>query len=139
MNFSRFVQDRLLGTEWKHEPGSVWMLEIDRLNPNAPPFWKEFFYTHWRERSFFRGKAFRKDSYKEQAMEIIGNRLPAKLHTVDEWDESCHSVLWWRLPVTEPPWVGTPLDSDWEPGYYTHWTPIILPLEIYAQLLGKAK
>ena len=32
-------------------------------------------------------------------------------------------MLWWRFPVVEPPWAGTPNDSDW-PGCHTHYTPL---------------
>ena len=45
-----------------------------------------------------------------------------------EWHEDHGSVLWWKFPVEEPPYVGSPLDADW-PGYHTHWTPIICPKE----------
>lgn len=45
-----------------------------------------------------------------------------------EWGEDDGPVLWWRWPVREPPYAGTPLDDDWVPDYYTHWTPIIVPL-----------
>lgn len=31
-------------------------------------------------------------------------------------------VLWWRLPVNAPPWVGTPSDSSWPDDYYTHYS-----------------
>ncbi len=67
-----------------------------------------------------------------------------------EWHEDMGPVLWWRFPVDEPPYVGTPLDrghcvtltaqqhvsgrvrpervgvcfiGGW-PGYHTHWTPM---------------
>lgn len=40
---------------------------------------------------------------------------------LDDWSDAEGCVLWWRLPVDEPPYVGTPGDSDW-PGYHTHWT-----------------
>jgi hypothetical protein len=54
---------------------------------------------------------------------------------LSDWCEECGSVLWWRFPIMEPPWVGTPLDSDWptvdedgqEQAYYTHWTSVPLP------------
>ena len=42
----------------------------------------------------------------------------------DEWHEDHGTALWWRLPVMEPPYVGSPLDCDWTPDYYTHWTPL---------------
>lgn len=38
-----------------------------------------------------------------------------------EWAEEDGAVLWWRFPIEEPPYCGTPLDDDW-PGYHTHWT-----------------
>ena len=41
---------------------------------------------------------------------------------LDEWHEDDGPVVWWKLPVDESAWIGTPLDSDW-PGYHTHWTP----------------
>lgn len=40
-----------------------------------------------------------------------------------EWHEDMGCVLWWVLPVCEPPWCGQPHDSDWT-GYHTHWTPL---------------
>jgi hypothetical protein len=50
------------------------------------------------------------------ALEELQNPRP-----LDEWHDDYGSVLWWKLPVNEPPYVGTPGDSDW-PGYHTHWT-----------------
>lgn len=52
--------------------------------------------------------------------------LQADARPLDEWHEDVGNVLWWRFPINEPPYVGSPLDSDW-PGYHTHWTPIICP------------
>jgi hypothetical protein len=54
----------------------------------------------------------------------------------EQYHEDDGPVLWWRFPVVEPPYVGTPNDSDW-PGYHTHFTlmppypvaPIQLPKE----------
>lgn len=68
-----------------------------------------------------------------------------------EWHEDIGPVLWWRFPVDEPPYVGTPLDcarstyvaaptddqprrlvwgkiGGW-PGYHTHFTMIPIPKE----------
>lgn len=47
-------------------------------------------------------------------------------HPLEQWSESDGPVLWWAFPVTEPPFSGTPLDSDW-PGHQTHWTRIPTP------------
>ena len=44
-----------------------------------------------------------------------------------EWCEDIGCVLWWKFPVDEPPYCGSPLDTDW-PGYHTHWTSLIMPL-----------
>jgi len=32
---------------------------------------------------------------------------------IDAWHEDRGPVLWWRLPICEPPYVGSPGDSDW--------------------------
>jgi len=69
---------------------------------------------------------------------------------LDEWHEDLGDVLWWKFPITEPPYVGTPNDlghgvevsarthaadklmrlnvGGW-PGYHTHWTRIPIPRE----------
>jgi hypothetical protein len=39
----------------------------------------------------------------------------------EDYHEDLGPVLWWRFPVDEPPWCGSPNDSDW-PGYHTHFT-----------------
>lgn len=49
---------------------------------------------------------------------------------IEEWHEDHGDVIWWKLPIEEPPYVGTPLDSDFEEGYYTHFTRLIEPLDI---------
>ena len=46
----------------------------------------------------------------------------------EEWSEDYGDVLWWKFPIEEPPYVGSPLDLDW-PAYHTHWTPIHVPVE----------
>ena len=45
---------------------------------------------------------------------------------IDEWHEDNGPALWWRFPIDEPPYSGSPLDDDW-PGYHTHWTAIVCP------------
>lgn len=63
---------------------------------------------------------------------------------LSEWHEGDGDVLWWRFPVREAPYVGSPLDlgkayqirgigesvtvhlGGW-PGYHTHWTPLPAP------------
>ena len=41
----------------------------------------------------------------------------------EQYHEDDGPVLWWRFPVVEPPYSGTPHDSDW-PGGHTHFTPL---------------
>ncbi len=45
-----------------------------------------------------------------------------------EYHEDIGPMLWWRFPIMEPPYVGQPSDDDW-PGYHTHWTPIVVPVD----------
>lgn len=49
-----------------------------------------------------------------------------KVRPLEEWHEDYGDVLWWKFPVEEPPYVGSPLDAAW-PGYHTHWTEIVCP------------
>lgn len=43
------------------------------------------------------------------------------LRPLQEWHEDFGPVMWWLLPVQEPPYCGTPMDCSW-PGYHTHWS-----------------
>lgn len=48
---------------------------------------------------------------------------------IEKWHEDDGNVIWWKLPINEPPYVGTPLDIDFEQDYYTHFTILIEPLD----------
>ena len=78
----------------------------------------------------------------------INRAMPAS-----EYHDDLGPVLWWRFPIVEPPYVGTPNDLGYTveaelvmrrhsqpevtklireevggwPGYHTHFTPIIPP------------
>jgi len=55
--------------------------------------------------------------------------LPAPIpQPADTWHEDIGEVLWWRFPVCEAPYVGSPLADDWIEDHYTHWTPLQVPL-----------
>lgn len=45
---------------------------------------------------------------------------------LSEWTEDNGDVLWWRFPVTETPYIRSPLSLGYNgwPGYHTHWTPL---------------
>lgn len=57
---------------------------------------------------------------------VVGTEAQMVARHISDWHEDDGPVLWWKLPVCEPPWAGTPLDDDW-PGYQTHWTTIVCP------------
>lgn len=52
--------------------------------------------------------------------------VPKYARHIDEWHEDMGVVLWWRDPVEEPPYVGTPHDGDFDETY-KWWTPIDIP------------
>ena len=54
-----------------------------------------------------------------------------------DWNEEVGVTLWWRFPVEEPPYCGSPVCDDW-PGYHTHWTPILVPHEPDVAVAGNA-
>ena len=45
----------------------------------------------------------------------------------EEWTEETGNALWWKFPITEPPYIGSPLDEDFS-DEYTHFTSIPVPL-----------
>lgn len=73
-------------------------------------------------------KLFVVDDNIEQAEYLIahGVTVQERPRPLEEWCEDYGDALWWKFPIEEPPYVGSPLDEEW-PGYHTHWTPIILP------------
>lgn len=46
------------------------------------------------------------------------------LRSCDDYHEDYGSVLFWKVPIEEPPYVGTMLDDDFPKDYYTHWSPL---------------
>lgn len=65
------------------------------------------------------------DADRAQLRELVASAVADQLaaRTLADYHEDFGTVLWWMFPVTEPPYVGSPLDDDW-PGYHTHWTPL---------------
>lgn len=45
---------------------------------------------------------------------------------IDMWHEELGDVMWWKFPLQEPPYVGSPLCDSW-PGYHTHFTALPTP------------
>lgn len=62
-----------------------------------------------------------------RAATLIRQPAPAPAAVpAEQWHEDMGPVFWWRFPVEEPPYCGSPLDTDW-PGYHTHFTPPAIP------------
>lgn len=98
-----------------------------------PPFDKIAGEVRDHFRSAFNGAWLLADSmrFTEQQLRQVYFQSHARPRALAEWHEDYGSVLWWyfdrdRVRIEEPPYAGTPLDSDW-PGYHTHWTPILIP------------
>ena len=51
---------------------------------------------------------------------------PKYARHIDEYHEDMGPVLWWRDPIEEPPYVGTPHDDCFDETY-EWWTPIDIP------------
>lgn len=43
---------------------------------------------------------------------------------VEEWHEEYVIALFFKLDAGEPPEVTSPLSSDWDGNYFTHWMPL---------------
>jgi len=71
---------------------------------------------------------------KEQLAELAAARdkwsveVTIHAHKLDEWHEAIGDVLWWKFPIDEPPYCGSPLADDW-PGYHTHFTKLAIPAQ----------
>jgi len=61
------------------------------------------------------------EDWAEELATAIAEDEP-KARPLSEWHEDHGSVVWWKFPIEEAGWIGTPSDSEW-PGYHTHWTP----------------
>lgn len=64
---------------------------------------------------------------KDAISEVTELKNIRSVHGRDDWHEDDGDVLWWVLPVTEPPFIGSPLDDNF-PGYHTHWTRCPMPI-----------
>ena len=66
------------------------------------------------------------DEYIAEMLLDNGVTVQESARPLEEWHEDYGPVLWWKFPVEEEPYVGSPLDAEW-PAYHTHWTPITVP------------
>ena len=58
-----------------------------------------------------------------QALNDAFNRLFTP-RPLEQWHEDYGDCLWYKFPIDESPYVGSPLSDDW-PDYHTHFTPLI--------------
>lgn len=108
---------------------------VNKLYPPQRPWELEPYYCRHveamtaeglREKSDIAAQLAARDKrIAELAVELVTLANPAHL---DSWNEEDGSVLWWRFPIVEPPYCGTPLDDDF-PEYVTHWTRFAIPHE----------
>jgi hypothetical protein len=52
-----------------------------------------------------------------------------------QWTEDRGDVLWWQFPISEPPYIGTPNDTDYPIVFqkypnFTYFTTLIIPTEV---------
>jgi hypothetical protein len=75
----------------------------------------------WKSASFH-------ESCTQVADHLIANGVTVqeRARPLEEWGEDYGDVLWWKFPIEEPPYVGSPLDEKWT-GYHTHCTQIPIP------------
>lgn len=83
-----------------------------------------------REGSLFHSSVYSKEELADVIEAAISDTTALDAMTVVRpqaaWASSDGPVLWWKLPVTEAPYLGTPRDAGW-PGDHTHWTPLPTP------------
>lgn len=65
-------------------------------------------------------------NYIEHHPDVLAGFNAKRARPLADWHQDMGNVLWWRFPIDEPPYVGSPRCSDW-PGYHTHFTPLLLP------------
>jgi hypothetical protein len=85
-------------------------------------------------------KVFEKDAWRcircdQLFVEIERMPEPIVYRPASEYHEDMGTVLWWHLPVEEPPTVDRLLEDENDVRYYTHWTPLVMPKTNGAELL----
>ena len=53
------------------------------------------------------------DAKKRAAIRVEAMTTHFRIRPFAEWHEEDGAVLWFTLPIQEPPWCGTPNDDDW--------------------------
>lgn len=131
---------------WRHDPKLCRSLAHYQHNPHLVPagkmvrIWSSEHGAYWRPHSkgyttemAEAGRWLIQDAFAETRhcgpekriwfIDILPGDTGAEARAERHWHEDMGNVLWWKFPIAEAPWVGTPLDSHW-PGYHTHFTPL---------------
>ncbi|ADM70864.1 hypothetical protein GMA19_03057 [Paenibacillus polymyxa E681] len=106
-----------------------WILEAEKEKKRADGVEKRLYFLETENEILKNNIKVLVDTQKES--ESLIQQKDAEIcrtpRPLDEWGEDHGAVLWWKFPIDEPPYCGTPLDADW-PDYHTHWTPITIPV-----------
>ncbi|WP_176140663.1 hypothetical protein [Halobacillus salinus] len=70
--------------------------------------------------------------FKQQTEQVGRLEYAKKATPIEEWHEDEGDCLWWRFPISEAPYCGTPLDEGF-PEYLTHYTNIVMPRNLYTE------
>ncbi len=62
----------------------------------------------------------------QRSAEYLADDAPPQLIPLEQWHEDDGDVLWWRVPISEPPYVGSLAEVT--NGWHTHFTRIIVPV-----------
>lgn len=71
----------------------------------------------WIDERVYSDALLRRREEEARRLAFHQPRLEAEFH------EDMGYGVWFRFPIDEPPWIGSPLCDDW-PGYHTHFTPL---------------
>jgi hypothetical protein len=75
------------------------------------------------------------DGFVYAAMREASKQCPNIARPISEWHEDMGEKLWWKFPIVESPYIGSPLDCIWATyeefeGLFTHFTDIPYPTNI---------
>lgn len=85
-------------------------------------------YNAWTEKRGVWPRVFMDEAFSAGWDARGQKRESIKAIPADQWCEEDGNVLWWRLPIEQPPYCGTPLDGAyWIEDYYTHFTRLEIP------------
>ncbi len=109
--------------------GKVWICENDEVVKGEGCYKQGLVFLKGFSSSF-NTKYLQKVNIKDfQTEEIKKLKEKNEPKPIEEWGEDYGDCLWWSFPIEEPPYCGTPLDCNF-PNYVTHFTRLILPIEL---------